>query len=160
MRGSGSANRSGEQNLPGYDLRLAIPFAKRRGIFPGKARDIGDRFFQIAPEHKRRSVEMRLPEFIAGRDVGDLVVQLQIPKPRRVRNVEVIDRMKIVIEAGLRDLPRRQAASIIEPPLDQQNPQPGFGQIGRQYQSVLPCSDNDSIVVFLQGLHIPRPPNQ
>lgn len=49
---------------------------------------------------------MRLAELIAGRDVGDALVQIQILEPGRFADVEMVDRMQIVVEARQRDLAR------------------------------------------------------
>ena len=52
-------------------LGLAVPLAEGRGVPLGEARDVGERLLEIAPEHQRRAVEMRLAELVARRDVGD-----------------------------------------------------------------------------------------
>jgi len=73
-----------------------------------------------SPEHERRGVAVRLAEFVARRDVGDAVFEAEILEPRRFGNMEMIDRMQIVIEARRRDFFGGQAAAILQVPVDQQ----------------------------------------
>ena len=64
---------------------------------------------------------MCLAEFVARRNVSDALVQVQILEPRRLGDVEVIDRMQIVIEARQRHFTRTQAAAVGQPSLQQQD---------------------------------------
>ena len=81
---------------------LAVPVAECLRVLLGEARDVGDRLFEIAAEHQRPAVAMRLAEFVARRDVGDACRRDQVLEPRRIADVEMIDRMEVVIEAGHR----------------------------------------------------------
>ena len=112
----------------------ALRFHSRKvaASFLREARDIGDRLFEIAAEHQRGAVAVRLAELVARRDVGDAFVQAQILEPRRLADVEMIDRMQVVIEAGQRHFAGAQAAAVVEPPLDQQDVEPCAGEIARR----------------------------
>ena len=72
---------------------------------------------------------MGLAELIARRDVSDALVQIEILEPWCFANVEMIDRVQIVIEAGQRDLACAQSAAIGQPSVDQQNFETGARQI-------------------------------
>jgi hypothetical protein len=78
---------------------LAIPFAESRGIFFREAGNVGDRLFEIAAQHECRSIVVSLAELIARRDVSDALVQIQILEPGRFADMEMIDRVQIVVEA-------------------------------------------------------------
>ncbi len=55
-----------------------------------------------------------------------------ILEPRRFGNVEVIDRMQVVIEAGGGDFFSRQSAAVLQAPVDQQDAQAGLGEIAAE----------------------------
>src|SRR5215468_1050231 len=142
----------GQQNARRDGFSPAIAFAKRFGVAPRKARDIGERLVEITPEHERGAVPMRLPELVARRDVGDLVVQPQVLEPGRLADVEMIDGMQIVIEARLGDLARRKSATVAEPSLDQQNIEASAREIAAEDQAVMAGTDDDAVIVSLQRL--------
>ncbi len=97
--GSGSEKRSGRKMLAVISSALRFQSRKVCGVLLGEARDIGERLLEIAAEDQRRAVEMRLAELVARRDVGDAVAEVQVLEPRRLADVEMIDRMQVVIEA-------------------------------------------------------------
>ena len=72
---------------------------------------------------------MGLAELVARRDVGDALVQIQILEPGRFADVEMIDRVQVVVEARQRHFARAQSAAIGEPPVDQQDVEAGAGEI-------------------------------
>ena len=89
---------------------------------------------------------MRLAEFVARRDVGDALVQIQILEPGRLADVEMIDRMQVVIEAGQRHFARAQAAAISEPPVHQEDVEAGAGEIRAKDQPVMAGADDDPVI--------------
>ena len=93
---------------------------------------------------------MGLTEFVAWRDVGDTLIQIQIPEPRRLADVEMIDRMQVVVEARQRHLTRAQAAAVGEPPVHQENVEAGAGKITPKDQPVMARADDDAVVGFLE----------
>ena len=140
----------GQENLARDLLGLAVPFAEGGGVFLGEARDIGDRLFQIAPEHQRRAVAMRLAEFVARRDVAHARVEPEVLEPRRLADVEMIDRMQVVVEAGQGHFAGAQAAAIGQPPLHQQDVETGPGEIAAEDQPVVAGADDDAVIGFFQ----------
>jgi hypothetical protein len=58
---------------------------------------------------------MRLSELVARRDVGHPVPETEVLEPRRLANVEVIDGMQVVIEAGFGCLFGAKTAAVVEP---------------------------------------------
>ena len=118
-----------QQNAAGDLLGLAVPLAEGRRVLFRETRHIGDSLFEVAPENERRAVAMGLAEFIARRDVGDLVGEPEIGEPRRVADVEMIDRMQVVIEAGLGDFACAKPTAVVEPSVDQQHIEAALRQI-------------------------------
>jgi len=97
-----------------------------------------------------------LAEFVARRDVGDAVFQAEILEPRRFGNVEMIDRMQIVIEARRSDFFGGQAPAILQAPVDQQDVQAGLGQITAEDQPMMASADDDAVVGLVESLgHAP-----
>ena len=76
--GSGSAKRSGIRTCAVIASALRFQSRKVCRVARREARDVGDGLLEIAPEHKRGAVAMGLPEFIARRDVGDLVGEVEV----------------------------------------------------------------------------------
>ena len=140
----------GQQDLCGDGFGAPVPRAERRRVTLRETRDVGDGFLEIAPEHQRGAVAVSLAEFVAGRDVGDPIVEAEVPEPRRLADVEMIDRMQVVVEAGLRDFLGRQAAAIGQPPLHHEDVEPGFGEIGSEDQAVMAGADDDAVIAPFQ----------
>ena len=139
------------QEDTGCDLfRLAVPVAESCGIFFRETRDIGERLLEIAPEHQRCPVEMRLTEFIARGDVAHALGKPQIAEPRRLADVEVIDRMQIVIEAGRRCLFGDERAAVLQTPVDEKNIQSAARQIRAEHEAMVSSADDDPVVIALQ----------
>ena len=117
----GSWQRLGEALRQEYASRdllgLAVPVAKGRGVPLGEARDVGERLLEIAPEHERRSVEVWLAELVARRNVGYSVAEAQILEPGCLADVEMIDRMQVVIEAGCRHFLGHEGAAVLQAPV-------------------------------------------
>src|SRR5580704_16610230 len=111
-----------------------------------KARDIGDGLFQVAPKDERAAVAMRLPEFVARRDVGHFVAKPEIGEPRRVADMEMIDRMQVVIEARLSDFLGAQTAAVLQTPVDEQYVEAALRQIRSQDHAVVAGADDDAVV--------------
>ena len=100
-----------------------------------------------------------LAELVTRRDVGDAFVQVQVPEPRRLADVKMIDRMKVMVEARQGDFARGQSAAIGEPAVDQQNVEPRTGKITAKDQPVVSGADNDAVIGFFQRfLHCAIPP--
>ncbi len=95
---------------------------------------------------------MCLAELVAGCDVSDALAQVQILEPGRFADVEMIDRMQIVVEARQRDLARAQSAAIGQSPVDQEDIEAGAGQIAAEDQPVVAGADDDAVVGFFQRL--------
>jgi hypothetical protein len=64
----------------------------------------------------------------------------------------MIDRVQVVVEAGQRHFARAQAAAIGQPPLDQQDVEPGACEIGGQDQPVMAGADHDAVVASVKCL--------
>jgi hypothetical protein len=103
----------GEKDIPRHGLGPTVPIAECLCVLGGEPRNIGNRFLKIAAEDQCASVHQRHRKLVVRRHVGDTIAQLQVAKPRSVGNVEMIDRMEIVIETGLGDLERREPAAIL-----------------------------------------------
>ena len=101
---------------------------------------------------------MRLAELIEGRDVGYLFAEPEVLEPRRMRDVEMIDRVAVVIEAGQRRLDGREPAAIHEPALDEQDFEPRACQVSAEDQAVVARADHDAVVGFRCGGHVTRLP--
>src|SRR5262249_8918650 len=114
--------------------------------------NVGDGFLEIAAQHQRRSIVMRLAEFVARRDVSDALAQVQILEPWRFADMEVIDRVQVVIETRQRHFARAQAAAVSEPPLDQQHIEAGARKIGAEDQPVMAGAYDDAVVGFFERL--------
>src|SRR5215831_16384188 len=95
---------------------------------------------------------MRLTELITRRDVSDALVQIEVLEPGRFADVEMIDRMQVVVEARQRDLARAQSAAIGQPTIDQQDVEAGARQIAAEDQSVVPGADDNAVVGFFDCL--------
>jgi hypothetical protein len=65
----------GDQDLCRDGFCAAVPLTEGRRVASREARDVGGRLVEIAPEHERRAVAVRLAELVARRNVGDLVVE-------------------------------------------------------------------------------------
>ena len=95
---------------------------------------------------------MRLAEFIARRDVSHACAQVQILEPRRFADMEMIDRVQIVMEAGQRHFSCAQSAAIGETPLHEQNVEAGAGKIAAEDQPVVAGADDDAVIGFFERL--------
>ena len=140
------------QNARGDFLGSPVPVAKRLGVFLGEPRHVGDGLLEIAAEHQRGAVAMRLAELIARGDVGDAIFEAEILEPRRLGNVEMVDRVEVVIEAGRGRLFGHQPAAVFEPAVDQQNAQARFGEIAAEDEAVMAGADDDAVVGLFQRL--------
>ena len=139
------------QENAGCDLLgLAVPIAEGRGVPLGEARDVGERLLEIAPEHERGAVEVWLAELVARRNVGDSVGEAQILKPGCLADVEMIDRMQVVVEAGCRHFLGRECAAVLQAPVHQQDVEAAARQIGAEHQAVVAGADDDPVVASIQ----------
>src|SRR6185436_8769747 len=105
----------------------------------------------IAAEDQRRAVEMRLAELVARRDVFDAVAEVPILEPRRLADVEMIDRMQVVVEARRGGLLRHQRAAVLQAAVDEENLEAGFCEIAAEHQPVMPRADDDAVVALFEG---------
>src|SRR5262249_7712472 len=111
---------------------------------------------EVAPEHERRAVAMGLAELIARRDVGHLVGEAQVLEPGRLADMEMIDRMEVVVEARFCDLPCRQPATIGEPAFHQENVETGSPEVSAEDQAVMAGADDDAVIASLKRRrHLP-----
>src|SRR5690606_22287514 len=125
----------------------------------GKAADARKGFFEIAPEHQRRAIAVGLRQFVAGRYVFDPASQFEVLEPGRLGDVEVIYRMKVVVEAGLGDLFRHQSAAVLQPAVDEQDIQARLCKVRAQNQSVLAGTDDDAVILPIKSRSHNAPPD-
>ena len=97
---------------------------------------------------------MRLAEFVARRDVGHTFAETEVLEPRRLADVEVIDRMQVVIEAGFGRLLGGKTAAVVEPTLDNEDVESSLGEIAAEHEAVMAGADDDAIVVAFEGVHV------
>jgi hypothetical protein len=97
---------------------------------------------------------VRLAEFVARRDVDHAFAETEVLEPRRLADVEVIDGMKIVIEAGLGCLFGAKTAAVVEPTFDNENVESCLGEIGAEHEAVMAGPNDDAIVVAFEGVHV------
>src|SRR5262249_16832554 len=95
---------------------------------------------------------MCLAEFVTRRDVGKALVQVQVLEPGRLADMEMIDRMQIVVEARQRDFPRAQSAAISKPTVDQQDVEARASQITSKDQPVVSGTDNYAVIGFFERI--------
>ena len=136
----------GNKDARGDLLGAPVPVAEGVGVAPGEPRHIGNGFLAVAAEYQCGAVAVRLAELVARRDVGDTLVEPQVVEPRRIGNMEMIDGMRVVIEAGCGDLPGRKAAAILQAAIDQQDLQAGFGEVAAEDQAVMSGADDDPVI--------------
>ena len=141
----------GDQNARGDFLGALVPLAEGSRVLRREARHVGDGFLAVAPEHERRTVAVRLPEFITRRDIGDAILEPEIAKPRRLGNAEMIDGMKVVIEARQGGFLGHQAAAIVQPAIDDENFQAGAREITPQHEALMTRADDDPVIGFFKG---------
>src|SRR3972149_5896770 len=60
--------------------------------------------------------------------------------------MEMVDGMKIVVEAGERHFPGRQSSAIVQPPLQQQDAQTRLREIAAEHEPMVPRADDDTVV--------------
>ena len=147
-----------QEDFGGDLLGDLVPLAKCLRVLLREAGEVCDRLLEIAAEHQRRAVGVRLAELVARRDVGDALVEPEVLEPRRLADVEMIDRVQIVIEARQRHLTRAQAAAIGQPPLDEQYLQARPREISAEDQAVMAGPDDDAVIGFLERLRHRTPP--
>ena len=95
-----------------------------------------------------------LAEFVAGRDVGHTFAETEVLEPRRLADVEVIDGMQVVIEAGFGHLFGAKTAAVVEPTLDNQDVESSLGEIGAEHEAVMAGTNDDAIVGAFEGVHV------
>jgi hypothetical protein len=66
-------------------------------------------------------------------------------------DMEMIDRVEVVIEAGLRDLLGAQPAAVLQPTVDKKNSEAGLCEIASQNQTMVSRTDDYSVVASFQG---------
>ena len=135
-----------QEDPPRDLLGPAVPLAERRSVPARKARDVGDGLLEVAAQHQRGAVEMRLAELVARRDVGHPAIEPEILEPGRLGDVEMVDRMQVVIEARPGHLAGRKPAAIGQAAFDQQDLQARPGEIRAQHQAVVAGADDDAVV--------------
>jgi hypothetical protein len=86
------------------------------------------------------------------------ILEPEILEPGRLGNVEMIDRMEVVIETGRGRLFGHQAAAVFEAAVDQQNVQARFGEVAAENEAVMPRTDDDAVVALFQRLGHAVPP--
>jgi hypothetical protein len=97
---------------------------------------------------------VRLAKFVARRDVGHTFAETEVLEPRRLADVEVIDGMQVVIEAGFGRLLGGKTAAVVEPTLDNEDVESSLGEIGAEHEAVMAGADDDAIVVAFEGVHV------
>src|SRR5579875_3794666 len=96
----------GQEDRARDGLGFSIPLAEGPGVLVGETRDVGNRFLEFASQDERGAIAMGLAEFVARRDIGNARVEPEVLEPGRLGDVEVIDRVQVVVEARQRDLAR------------------------------------------------------
>ena len=150
--GSGSENRSGRKIFAVISSALRFQSRKVCASFLEKRATLASVSSRSRPKIERRAVEMRLAELIARRDVFDAVAEVEILEPRRLADVEMIDRMQVVIEARRGRPPRSPARRRIAgggPPAGCRART--SGEIGAEHQAVVAGADDDAVVGSDQG---------
>jgi len=122
--------------------------------FLREAGDVRHRLLEVAPEHEGGAVPVRLAELVARRDVGHAFAETEVLEPGRLADVEVIDGMQVVIEAGLGCLLGAETAAVVEAPLDKEDVQSGPGEIGAEHQAVVSGANDDAVVIAFEGVHV------
>src|SRR5262249_2128483 len=114
----------------------------------------GDGLVEVAPEYEGGAITVRLAEFVARRDVGHTFAETEVLEPRRLADVEVIDGMQVVIEAGFGCLLGAKTAAVVEPTLDNEDVESSLGEIGAEHEAVMAGADDDAIIVAVEGVHV------
>src|SRR5260370_12845357 len=109
---------------------------------------------EVAPEHEGGAVAVRLAELVARRDVGYTFAETEVLEPRRLADVEVIDGVQVVIEAGFGRLLGGKTAAVVEPTLDNEDVESSLGEIAAEHEAVMAGADDDPIVVPFEGVHV------
>src|SRR5262245_35745193 len=93
---------------------------------------------------------MRLAELVARRDVVDAVGEAEVLEPRRLGDVEVVDRMQIVVEAWRRHFLRTEPAAVLQAAIHHQDVEAALLQVRAEHQPVVAGADDDAVVAALQ----------
>ena len=93
---------------------------------------------------------MRLTELVARRDVFDAVGEIEVLEPRRLADVEMIDRMQVVIEARRGRLLGDQRAAVLQPAVHQQDVETALLQVRAEHQAMVAGADDDAVVVLVE----------
>src|SRR5262245_30076926 len=97
---------------------------------------------------------MRLAEFVARRDIGHAFAEAAVLEPRRLVDMEVIDGMQVVIEAGFGHLFGAKTAAVVEPTLDNEDVESSLGKIRAEHEAVMAGTNDDAIVVAFKGVQV------
>jgi hypothetical protein len=135
-------------------LGFAVPLAEGGGVPLRETRDVGDGLFEVTPENEGGAIAMRLAEFVARRDVGYTFAEAEVLEPGRLANVEVIDGVQIVIEAGLGSLLGAKTTAVVQPALDNEDVESSLGEIRAEHEAVMTGSNDDPVVTPLEGVHV------
>ena len=140
------------QDLARDLLGAGIPVAEGLRVARREAGNVGDRLLEVAAEHQRGAVAVRLAELVGRRDVGDPLGQPEVLEPGRLADVEVIDRMQVVVEARQGGFPGAEPAAIVEPALEQENVEPLARQVASEHQPVVAGADDDAVIGTVEGV--------
>ena len=112
---------------------------------------------KFGPEASIPAVAVCLAELVARRDVGHPIGEAEVAEPRRLADVEMIVRVQVVIEAGQRRLGGVEAAAVGEAAVDQQDVEPGLGEVTAEHEAMLASADDDAVIRPIECLrhHVP-----
>src|SRR5262249_56166343 len=115
------------------------------------------RLLEVAPEHEGGAITVRLAEFVARRDIGHAFAEAEVLEPRRLADMEVIDGMQVVIEAGFSHLFGAKTAAVVEPTLDNEDVESTLGKIRAEHEPVMARPNHAPIVVPFKALQVSSP---
>src|SRR5262249_3208813 len=110
------------------------------------------RLLEVAPEHEGGAITVRLAEFVARRDIGHAFAEAEVLEPRRLADMEVIDGMQVVIEAGFSHLFGAKTAAVVDPTLDNEDVESTLGKIRAEHEAVMAAATDDAIGVAFDGV--------
>ena len=112
--------------------------------------DVGERLLEVAPEHERGAVEVWLAELVAWRDIGDPVGEAQIIEPGCLADVEMIDRMQVMIKARCCHFLGHKGAAVLQAPVHQQNVEAAASEVRAEHKAMVAGADDDPVVAQVQ----------
>ena len=150
--------RFGRQNISDNRLETLTPTPQRRSVFRTELREGRRGLFEIRPPFQDTVVPADQRHVQRGFDVISAVsLKFEVAIPRQVGQAAVIERMRVMDEAGARGpFHGRQAAAGHVPRLEANRGQARPRQVGLKNQAVVPGAENDAVVGFVHGFRCRR----